>query len=122
MKLFATFQKSPHFLVTLVFQLSSAMDIPLMRLSQAKSNELVNVSAYYSGELVSYVQKVLQIIPESIFSLLHQIIELQTNSVMELPTRLEKDKVKDYAQLDFRQKVRQFWFIVARFYINTHMT
>ncbi len=89
----------------MTLQLASAMDIPLMRLSQAKSPDLVTVSSYYSGELVSYVQKVLQIIPESVFSLLHQIIELQTHSVKELPTRLEKEKVKDFAQLECRQKV-----------------
>jgi len=81
------------------------MDIPLMRLNQAKSSELVTVSSYYSGELVAYVQKVLQIIPESVFSLLHEIIELQTHSVKELPTRLDKYKVKDFAQLEARQQV-----------------
>ncbi|OXA51094.1 WASH complex subunit strumpellin [Folsomia candida] len=87
-------------------KLSSAMDFPLMRIGQAKSNNLlVNVSSYYSEELVAYVQKVLQIIPESVFSILHKIIELQTNSIQELPTRLDKDKVKEFAQLEDRMKV-----------------
>jgi len=82
------------------------MDMPLVRIGQAKSNDLlVKVSAYFSGELVAYVQKVLQIIPESVFSILHQIIYLQTNSIKELPTRLEKEKIKEYAQLEERLQV-----------------
>lgn len=82
------------------------MDMPLVRIGLAKSNELlVSVSSYFSGELVAYVQKVLQIIPESVFHILHEIIHLQTNSIKELPTRLEKDKVKEYAQLDERFEV-----------------
>ncbi|ODN03655.1 WASH complex subunit strumpellin, partial [Orchesella cincta] len=87
-------------------QLASAMDMPLVRIGQVKSTELlVKVSSYFSGELVAYVQKVLQIIPESVFLILHQIISLQTNSIKELPTRLEKEKVKEYAQLEERLQV-----------------
>ncbi|CAG7822895.1 unnamed protein product [Allacma fusca] len=88
-------------------KLSSAMDMPLLRLSQAKSPALVTVSSYYSGELVSFVQKVLQIIPEKVFSLLHSIIDIQTSSIKEIPTRLEKDKVKEFAQLEERHKVSE---------------
>lgn len=82
------------------------MDMPLVRIGQARSNELLmSVSSYFSGELVAYVQKVLQIIPESVFSILHQIISLQTTAIQELPTRLEKEKVKEYAQLEERFEV-----------------
>jgi len=86
-------------------KLSSAMDMPLLRLNQARSPDLVTVSSYYSGELVAFVEKVLQIIPEKIFSLLHSIIDIQTNSIKEIPTRLDKDKMKEYAQLEERHKV-----------------
>lgn len=34
------------------------MDLPLVRISQANSQDLVSVSQYYSGELVAYVRKV----------------------------------------------------------------
>ena len=44
-----------------ILQLASALDLPLMRISQAKSPDLMSVSQYYSGELVSYVRKVLQV-------------------------------------------------------------
>ena len=35
------------------------MDLPLVRIGQANSPDLVSVSQYYSGELVAYVRKVI---------------------------------------------------------------
>ena len=58
---------------------------------------------YYT---VSLTWQVLQIIPESMFTLLHQIIEILTNRMREVPTRLEKEKMKEFAQLDARYEVR----------------
>ena len=66
---------------------------------------MVSVAQYYSNELVAYVRKVLQIIPESLFKVLDQIISLQTDKIKELPTRLEKDKLRDLAQLNERFEV-----------------
>lgn len=50
-------------------KLSSALDLPLMRINQARSADLVSVSQYYSTELVSYIRHVLHIIPQSMFAL-----------------------------------------------------
>ena len=44
--------------VSFSFQLASALDLPLLRINQANSPDLLSVSQYYSGELVSYVRKV----------------------------------------------------------------
>lgn len=49
----------------------------------------------------------LQIIPESMFTSLAKIIKLQIHDIMEVPTRLDKDKLKDYAQLGARYEVKQ---------------
>jgi len=38
--------------------MASALDLPLVRISEAKSRDLGSVSAYYSRELVAYVRKV----------------------------------------------------------------
>ena len=38
--------------------MASALDLPLVRISQANSPDLVSVSQYYSGELVAYLRKV----------------------------------------------------------------
>lgn len=39
--------------------MASALDLPLMRINQANSPDLLSVSQFYSGELVAYVRKVL---------------------------------------------------------------
>lgn len=96
-------------------KLASALERPVLRISQAKSRDLVSVSQYYSAELVSYVRKVLQIIPESMFRLLDQIIRLQTDRIKEVPTRLDKDKLKDYAQLQERYEVARLTHAISVF-------
>lgn len=77
----------------------------MLRINQAGSDDLVSVSQYYSQELVSYIRKVLHIIPETMFQLMAPIIELQTNVIKEIPSRLEKERVKDFAQFDERMEV-----------------
>ena len=70
--------------------------------------------------------QVLQIIPETMFAILHMIVGVLTHDIKEVsvtafmkiltlpmsfspsskvPTRLEKDKMKEYSQLDDRYKV-----------------
>lgn len=39
-------------------QLASALDLPLLRINQVNSPDLLSVSQFYSGELVAYVRKV----------------------------------------------------------------
>ena len=46
------------FVIIFPYQMASAMDLPLVRIGQANSPDLVSVSQYYSGELVAYVRKV----------------------------------------------------------------
>lgn len=112
-------QKSPNILIrlrALFIKISSALEIPLLRINQCGgAEELVSITRYYSNELVKYVRKIVQIIPHSIFNLLKTIIELQTNHLKELPERLEKDKVREYAQLDERYKIAKLTFSISVF-------
>lgn len=78
------------------------MEIPLLRINQSHSDDLLSVSEYYSRELEVYIRKVLQIIPKMMFQKMARIIEMQTSVLKELPTRLDKDKLKEYAQLNER--------------------
>ncbi|KAK3754472.1 hypothetical protein QZH41_018991, partial [Actinostola sp. cb2023] len=96
-------------------KMASGMDLPLVRISQANSPDLVSVSQYYSGELVAYVRKVLQIIPETMFGLLDSIIRLQTHNIKEVPTRLEKDKLREYAQFDERYQIAKLTHAISVF-------
>jgi WASH complex subunit strumpellin len=91
--------------------MASALEMPLLRINQARSADLASVSQYYSRELESYARRVLQIIPESVFAILAHIVYLETNVFNEIPTKLYKDKIKDYAQLNERLKVKCMHYI-----------
>ncbi|XP_067001738.2 WASH complex subunit 5 [Anabrus simplex] len=109
-------KKDPALVIKLratFLKLSSALEIPLLRINQARSADLVSVSQYYSGELVAYVRKVLHIIPETMFGLLARIIHLQTSVIKELPTRLEKEKLREFAQLEDRHEVARLTHAVS---------
>jgi hypothetical protein len=45
---------------------------------------------------MSFVRNVLSIIPRSMFLILNKIIEIQTSQLNELPTRVEKERLKEY--------------------------
>ncbi|XP_065308366.1 WASH complex subunit 5 [Dermacentor albipictus] len=96
-------------------KLATALDLPLLRINQANSPDLVSVSQYYSTELVNYVRKVLHIIPETMFGVLARIVELQTTAIKEVPTRLMKDQLKAYAQLDQRYEVAKLTYSISVF-------
>lgn len=99
----------------LFLKLASAMEIPLLRINQAHSEDLVSVSQYYSNELIKYIQKVLQIIPEMVFNIVEKIIDLQTWTIKEVPTRLEKERLRDFAQLDHRMEVAKLTHSASTF-------
>jgi hypothetical protein len=96
-------------------KLASALDLPLVRISQSGSPDLASVSQYYSSELVNYVRTVLQIIPRTMFETLEKIIYMQTKTIKEVPTRLDKDKLKEFAQLEERYTVSQLTYQISVF-------
>ena len=96
-------------------KLTTILDLPLMRINESKSADLESVSEYYSGELVAYVRKVLDVIPQSMFVVLNKIIEIQTVHLQEIPTRLEKARLKEFSQLDVRRQLAQATHSVSVF-------
>lgn len=98
-------QRKPRSVIMLrstFLKLSSILEFPLVRINQAKSPDLISVSEFYSTELVKFVRRVLSIVPSRMFQLLDKIIQLQTNDLKELPTKVEKEHVQDYAQHEVR--------------------
>lgn len=111
-------KKQPSLVIKLratFLKLASALEIPLLRINQAHSDDLESVSQYYSNELVNYVRKVIQIIPKTMFEILEKIIKIQTESMREVPTRLDKDKLREYAQLDERYSVAKNTYQISVF-------
>ncbi|KAG0609828.1 hypothetical protein M758_7G016900 [Ceratodon purpureus] len=99
----------------LFLKLRSILDIPLLRISQSGSMDLYSVSEYYSSELVAYVRSVMEIIPVSMFSILNDVIAVQTKQLHELPGRLEKESLRDFAQPEERYKLAKATHRVAVF-------
>lgn len=96
-------------------KLASALEIPLMRINQCKSGDLISVSNYYSSQLVNYIRNVLQIIPETMFEIMANIIDLQTNFIKEIPTRIDKKAMKEYIQWRHRFTVAELTRSIAVF-------
>ena len=114
----ASIKESPPTVIklkALFLKMASALETPLLRVNQARSADLSSVSQYYSRELEKYARRVLQIIPETVFGLLAQIVHLETNAFKEIPTKLPKDKLKDYAQLDDRLQMAKLTYAVSVF-------
>ena len=88
-------------------KLSSILDVPLTRINEIASADLVSVSQFYSGELVSFMRRVLDIIPRSVFEILQKIIEVQTSRLKPLPVKFESQRLKEFAQLDERYRLAQ---------------
>jgi WASH complex subunit strumpellin len=93
---------------------ASMLDVPLVRITSIDSPDAVSVAAYYSGELVEFVRRVLEVIPISVFNVLAKIVNIQT-SMAALPMRLEAKDLKDYAQLDTRCEMAKLTHEVSIF-------
>lgn len=83
-------------------KLASILSLPLVRITQCNSKDAVSVADYFSSDLVKYVRRVLEVIPRSVFQILDEITNLQTNGMKEVPTKMERQFLKDFAQLDAR--------------------
>jgi WASH complex subunit strumpellin len=86
-------------------KLSSSLDGPVERLKQLNSPKAEKVTGYYSSELVSFVRKVLEIVPVSVFGLLVQISDIFERRLVRLPKKVAADQLITYSQMGERYKV-----------------
>jgi len=100
---------------SVLVKLSSILNVPLVRINQANSKDLVSVSAFYSDELVAYVRNVLEVIPRTVFNILEQVIFLQTNRIPQLSAKVEKERIREFAQFDDRFTLAQYTYQVSVF-------
>lgn len=97
----------------LFVKLRSVLDVPLMRPSQANSQDMRSISEYWSSELVKFVAAVTSCIPRSMFNQLDEIFSLQTHKLRELPTKLEKTKLRYYVQSQDRADLARVTFSIS---------
>ena len=97
--------KSVLLLRATFIKLASILNFPLVRIIEADSLDFTSVSNYYSGELVKFVRNVLQIVPLSVFHIHDRIIGIFNKGFKELPIKLPKSDLKDYAQFEERYQL-----------------
>jgi WASH complex subunit strumpellin len=100
---------------SLFLKLATVLELPCVRINQAESPDLVSVMAYYSGNLVAFVRDVLQVVPVSMFQILDRVIDVQINSLRELPTRLPRLEMREWAQLEERHVLAAATHRIAKF-------
>jgi len=100
---------------SVLVKLSSILNVPLVRINQANSKDLVSVSAFYSDELVAYVRNVLEIIPKTVFNILKQVISLQTDRIPQLSAKVEKERIREFAQFDARFELAELTYQISVF-------
>uniref|UniRef100_A0A7S3YNZ3 WASH complex subunit strumpellin n=1 Tax=Lotharella globosa TaxID=91324 RepID=A0A7S3YNZ3_9EUKA len=83
-------------------KLSSVLSLPLVRITQCGSKDDISVAEYYSKNLVLYIRKVLEIVPQSVFNTLAKIIDLLTHKMVAVPTKIERLHLGNYSQLEHR--------------------
>jgi WASH complex subunit strumpellin len=83
-------------------KLTSVLDVPLVRITEARSQDALSVAEYYSGELVDFLRTVMEVIPIIIFSILRDVITLQAKGMAAVPVRIELAQLRDYSQLEQR--------------------
>lgn len=86
-------------------KLVSILDLPLVRINQCSSQDVISVAAYYSSQLVNFIREILEVIPKSIFQSLNEIIELRTDKIPEIPLKLQRSQLPEYARLDERYEL-----------------
>lgn len=97
-----------------IVKLSSILNVPLVRVIQANSEDIETVSEYYSKLLVAFVRRVLQVIPQAVFTLLDDISAILL-VIRELPGKLKRGDVPDFAALDDRRRLVQLTHQVSVF-------
>ena len=98
-----------------ILKLSSIMNVPLVRILESNSPDLESVSEYYSKELVKYVRKVLQVIPNSVFRLLDEIAMMQGGYLSDMPAKVKREDIKNYACSEERHKLASLTHQISDF-------
>ncbi|KAL0245346.1 hypothetical protein GEMRC1_009425 [Eukaryota sp. GEM-RC1] len=89
----------------LFLKAASILEVPLVRIQQANSSDLASVANYYSCQLVSFVRKVLQVVPTAMFDMFSSVINLISRRLTPLPNRIPKDELPNFAQLELRHQL-----------------
>lgn len=110
----------------LFVKMSSLLHLPCIRVDQGITlgctsadmrleRALEYTSNFYSEEVVTFLRSVLQVIPTSIFEVLHKVMYLLTHTLQECPSKLQREEWKKWSQLETRAQLSAYTADIARY-------
>lgn len=112
----------------LFVKLSSLLHLPCIRIDQGVAlgrgsgaadlrleQALDYTARFYSEAVVSFLRSVLQVIPTSIFEVLHKVMYLLTHTLQECPSKLQREEWKKWSQLETREQLSAYTANIARY-------
>ena len=88
----------------LFLKLSHALETPIFRMKQINSASITKTKDFYTQKLKTFIKKVLEVIPKSLFGILLEIVEIKEQSLRQIPTKIQVDSLKDFSQ--FNQRIQ----------------
>ncbi|XP_058102859.1 uncharacterized protein LOC131246600 isoform X3 [Magnolia sinica] len=101
-RLFKMFEKDSSIVLHLhsfFLKFQSMLDLPLLRISQNHSPDLPHVLDFYYSEYVAHIFATLKIVPMMLSTILNDDV-VCTLQPVNLPTRIERDSLQDFMQLE----------------------
>eukprot|EP00850_Spirogloea_muscicola_P017179 SM000145S00796 [mRNA] locus=s145:94791:100178:+ [translate_table: standard] len=89
-------------LLCLLLKVASILDMPFLSTPQQASLDMYPVLEYYSMRLGTYMQRVLEIVPDTLFRTVMDIAGSNFLPSVQLPMRVEKGQLAKVAQVDNR--------------------
>eukprot|EP00884_Botryococcus_braunii_P002738 jgi/Botrbrau1/12465/Bobra.0169s0012.2 len=83
----------------LFVKLRSLLEVPLLRLGQARDPALLPVSSFYSSLLQAYARHMLQVVPAIMWEILDEVVVERTKRMAPLGARVPVHQLKEAAQL-----------------------
>ncbi|KAL0230343.1 hypothetical protein PCE1_003904 [Barthelona sp. PCE] len=89
-------------------KLASLLEGPLLRMTQFEHSDLESVASFFSNEIVKFVSDVLQIVPHSMFKYLHAISALLTDELAEIPSKISRFELIEFAKVELRERLNVY--------------
>jgi WASH complex subunit strumpellin len=110
----------------LFVKVSSLLQLPCIRIDQGIALGCSSVdmrlervldytSRFYSEVVVTFLRGVLQVIPTSVFEVLHKVMYLLTNTLQECPSKLQREDWRKWSQLETREQLAAYTADIARY-------
>ncbi|KAK9917364.1 hypothetical protein WJX75_003552 [Coccomyxa subellipsoidea] len=99
----------------LFIKMRSLLEVPLLRLGQARAPAVTATSRVYSSALLAFSRLILQVVPATVGDLLDQMVVVTSARMTPLPPRLDVARLREAAQLPQRAQLAALAHRIAAF-------